>query len=87
MIRKLALEDKVLAIIGPNTSGEGEVAFPVVAQLGVPLVSTSTAKGGIMKLGLADGKQWAFRNVAPDDQNTTPVMEKVIKEQGIKTLG
>src|SRR5690606_13712501 len=58
IVRKMALEDRVVAMIGPNTSGEGEVAFPIAAQLGLPVVSTSTAKGGMMGTGQdANGKQ------------------------------
>ena len=86
LVRKMALEDRVVAMVGPNSSGEAEVAFPVAAATGVPVLATSTAKGGIMKLGFRDGKQWAFRNVAPDDQNTAPVIEQVVKDRHITTV-
>lgn len=86
LIRKMALDDKVLVIVGPNTSGEGEVAFPIAAQALTPILATSTAKGGIMRLGNHGGRQWAFRSVAPDDQNTAPVMEQVVKEKDIRTV-
>jgi branched-chain amino acid transport system substrate-binding protein len=82
IIRRLATVDNVLAIIGPFTSGEGEVGFPVANQLKIPIVAPATAKGGIMK----DNRPWAFRTVMPDDENTAPTIRHVVKQRGIKSV-
>lgn len=82
IVRQLATVDNVLAIIGPNTSGEAEIVFPIANQLKIPVLGTSVAKGGI----LTKNRPWAFRNVMPDDQNTGPVIAQVVKEKQIKKV-
>jgi len=82
IVRQLATVDNVLAIIGPNTSGEAEIVFPIANQLKVPVLGTSVAKGGI----LTKNRPWAFRNVMPDDQNTGPVIAQVVKEKHIRKV-
>jgi branched-chain amino acid transport system substrate-binding protein len=82
IVRRLATVDNVLAIIGPNTSGEAEIVFPIANQLKVPALGTSVAKGGI----LDKNRPWAFRNVMPDDQNTAPVIAAVVKEKNIRKV-
>lgn len=82
IVRQLATVDNVLAIIGPNTSGEAEIVFPIANQLKIPALGTSVAKGGI----LTKNRPWAFRNVMPDDQNTGPVIAQVVKEKNIKKV-
>jgi len=82
IVRRLATVDNVLAIIGPNTSGEAEVVFPIANQLKIPVLGTSVAKGGI----LTKNRPWAFRNVMPDDLNTGPVIAQVVKEKNIKKV-
>src|SRR5258708_8925943 len=82
IVRRLATVDNVLAIIGPNTSGEAEIVFPIANQLKVPALGTSVAKGGILN----KNRPWAFRNIMPDDQNTAPVIAEVVKEKNIKKV-
>ncbi|MSQ72366.1 MAG: hypothetical protein EXR27_13880 [Betaproteobacteria bacterium] len=82
IIRRLATVDNVLAVIGPNTSGEAEIVFPLANQLKVPVLGTSVAKGGI----LTKNRPWAFRNVMPDDLNTAPVIAAVVKEKNIRKV-
>jgi branched-chain amino acid transport system substrate-binding protein len=82
IVRQLATVDNVLAIIGPNTSGEAEIVFPIANQLKVPVLGTSVAKGGL----LDKNRPWAFRNLMPDDLNTAPVIAKVVKDKNIKTV-
>ena len=82
IVRRLATVDNVLAIIGPNTSGEAEIVFPIANQLKVPVLGTSVAKGGIM----TKNRPWAFRNIMPDDQNTAPVIAQVVREKNIKKV-
>jgi len=82
IVRQLAAVDNVLAIIGPNTSGEAEIVYPIANQLKVPALGTSVAKGGL----LDKNRPWAFRNVMPDDLNTAPVVAKIVKDKDIKTV-
>jgi len=64
LTRKLASEDKVLAILGPYFSGECEVAFPQGNELKIPIISATSAKPGIS----AANRPWAFRNTMTDDK-------------------
>ena len=82
IVRRLATVDNVLAIVGPNASGEAEIVFPIANQLKVPILGTSVAKGGIMN----KNRPWAFRNVMPDDLNTAPVITAVVKEKNIRKV-
>lgn len=61
-LRKLADDDKVLAVAGPLTSSACEVTFPVANQ--VKIVSTSQASS---KPGVANANRpWAFRNTVDE---------------------
>ena len=52
MIRKLAEDDGVLAILGPFSSGECEVAFPVGNKIGIPMISQASSRRRIRSPGL-----------------------------------
>jgi len=82
IVQRLATIDKVVAIIGPNTSGEAEIVFPFCNKLEIPVLGTSVAKGGI----LDHNRPWAFRNVMPDDKNTAPVIAEIVKQKNIKKV-
>ena len=82
IVRRLATVDNVLAIVGPNASGDAEIVFPITNQLKVPILGTSVAKGGIMN----KNRPWAFRNIMPDDLNTAPVITAVVKEKNIRKV-
>ena len=57
-MRKLAGDDKVLAVAGPLTSSAAEVAFPAANQMKVVATSQASSKPGVAKLN----RPWAFRN-------------------------
>ncbi|MGD9041168.1 MAG: ABC transporter substrate-binding protein, partial [Desulfobacteraceae bacterium] len=57
IVRKLADDDKVLAILGPFSSSECEVAFPVGNKLGVAMISQASSKPGLAK----PHRPYAFR--------------------------
>jgi branched-chain amino acid transport system substrate-binding protein len=57
-LRKLAGDDKVLAIAGPLTSSSCEVTFPVANQMKVVTTSQASSKPGVAKAN----RPWAFRN-------------------------
>jgi branched-chain amino acid transport system substrate-binding protein len=58
VLRKLAGDDKVLAIAGPLTSSTCEVAFPVANEMQVTSTSQASSKPGVAKAN----RPWAFRN-------------------------
>jgi branched-chain amino acid transport system substrate-binding protein len=58
LLRKLAGDDKVLAIAGPLTSSTCEVAFPVANEMQTTATSQASSKPGVAKLN----RPWAFRN-------------------------
>jgi branched-chain amino acid transport system substrate-binding protein len=57
-LRKLAEDDKVLAVAGPLTSSAAEVTFPVANELKVAATSQASSKPGVAKAN----RPWAFRN-------------------------
>ncbi len=57
-LRKIAGDDKALAVAGPLTSSACEVTFPVANQLKVVATSQASSKPGVAKAN----RPWAFRN-------------------------
>jgi branched-chain amino acid transport system substrate-binding protein len=57
-LRRLAGDDKALAVAGPLTSSACEVAFPVANQMKIVATSQASSKPGVSKLN----RPWAFRN-------------------------
>jgi branched-chain amino acid transport system substrate-binding protein len=57
-LRKLAGDDKVLAIAGPLTSSAAEVTFPVANEMTITATSQASSKPGVAKAN----RPWAFRN-------------------------
>jgi branched-chain amino acid transport system substrate-binding protein len=74
-VRKLAGDDKVLAIAGPLTSSAAEVAFPAANELKVVSTSQASSKPGVAKLN----RPWAFRNTIDEGilgKTTVPYFKK-----------
>jgi branched-chain amino acid transport system substrate-binding protein len=61
-LRKLAGDDKALAIAGPLTSSACEVAFPVANQMNIVATSQASSKPGVAKAN----RPWAFRNTVDE---------------------
>jgi branched-chain amino acid transport system substrate-binding protein len=61
-LRKLAGDDKVLAVAGPLTSSTCEVAFPVANQMKIVAMSQASSKPGVA----AANRPWAFRNTVDE---------------------
>jgi branched-chain amino acid transport system substrate-binding protein len=80
LARKLILEDKVLAILGPCFSSEFEALAPLLDRLKTMIVSQCSAKPGISALS-----QWAFRNTLTSDKQLGPAVPLWQKQYGIKT--
>jgi branched-chain amino acid transport system substrate-binding protein len=74
-LRKLAGDDKVLAVAGPLTSSAAEVTFPVANEMNVVSTSQASSKPGVAKLN----RPWAFRNTIDEGilgKTTVPYFKK-----------
>jgi branched-chain amino acid transport system substrate-binding protein len=78
--RRLATEDKVLAIVGPLLSGECNIGCPLANDLKVPFISPGAAQGGLM----AKARPYGFRLTQPDDANSGPAVAAILKRENIK---
>lgn len=76
LVRKLAEEDKVFAIVGPYATSEVEVAFPLGNQLQIPVVTATSTKVGVA----AANRPWAFRFNLTDDV-TLPAAIQAFKKK------
>jgi branched-chain amino acid transport system substrate-binding protein len=82
MVRKLAMDDKVLAILGPFYSSECEVAFPVANELKVAAISQASSKPGI---GAAN-RPYGFRNAPDEATMSKPVVKKFKQKYNIESV-
>ena len=81
LVRKLATDDNVLAILGPFSSSECEVAFPVGNRIGIVMISQASSKPGV-----AAKWPYAFRNKIDEGQLAVPTMKKWKAHHNIKTV-
>lgn len=81
IVRKMATEDKVLAIVGPVLSNECLVGCPLGNSLKVPLLSPGAGQPGVV----ANARPYAFTLVQPDGENSAPAIKSIIAKQDIKT--
>lgn len=82
MIRKLAADDKVLAIQGPFLSNEVEVAFPVANEMKICAISQASSKPG---LG-AKNRPYGFRNCPDEAVAAKPAVKKFVEKYNIKSV-
>ena len=75
--QKFAQDDKVLAIIGPFSSGEAAVTFPVGERLGIVELPTSATTPGMTK-----GFSYAWRLVSDEGKQFTRLI-KTLGKKGI----
>lgn len=80
LARKLILEDKVLAILGPCFSSEFEALAPLLDRLKTMIVSQCSAKPGISALST-----WAFRNTLTSDKQLDPAIKIWKDRYGVKS--
>jgi branched-chain amino acid transport system substrate-binding protein len=74
-LRKLAGDEKVMAVAGPLTSSAAEVTFPVANEMKVVATSQASSKPGVAKLN----RPWAFRNTIDEGvlaKTTVPYFKK-----------
>jgi branched-chain amino acid transport system substrate-binding protein len=82
MVRKLADDDKVLAILGPFSSSECEVAFPVGNKIGVAMISQASSKPGLAK----PYRPYAFRNTIDEIKMGIVAVKAFIKQYNVKRV-
>jgi branched-chain amino acid transport system substrate-binding protein len=81
-LRKLAGDDKVLAVAGPLTSGACEVTFPVANEMKVVATSQASSKPGVAKAN----RPWAFRNTVDEAKLAKATVPYFIKTFGVKSV-
>ncbi|TGN65785.1 hypothetical protein EXE59_18860 [Nocardioides eburneiflavus] len=82
LVRKLASQDNVIGILGPFTSSEAEVAFPVANQLKVPVISQASSKPGVAE----QNRPWAFRNTVNEGAYLGAVVPEMKKDLGATSV-
>jgi len=82
MVRKLASDDKVHAILGPFSSSECEVAFPVGNRIGIVMIAQASSKPGVA----AVNRPYAFRNKVDELRLAIPAIKKWKKHYNIKNV-
>ncbi|MDP7426330.1 MAG: ABC transporter substrate-binding protein [Rhodospirillales bacterium] len=81
-VRKLAGDDKVLAIVGPHYSGVAESTFPLGNRIGIVQVAVASSKPGVA----AANRPFAFRNTLTEDKIAVAVVEAVKKRYNPKRI-
>jgi branched-chain amino acid transport system substrate-binding protein len=73
---RLIKEDKVVAIIGPSTTGESMAVIPVVEKEGIPLISCAAGSK------ISDPvKKWVFKTAQNDGLAVTKIYEHLNKKK------
>lgn len=84
-LRKLAGDDKVLAVAGPLTSSSCEVAFPVANEMKIVATSQASSKPGVAKAN----RPWAFRNTVDEGilaKTTVPYFKKTFNVKSVAVI-
>lgn len=81
--KKLLEKDKVLAIIGPSTTGESMALVPIMTQAQTPLIS---AAAGANITQPVKERYWIFKT-AQYDTSAVEAIYNYMKKQGIKKVG
>ncbi|MFL9828967.1 ABC transporter substrate-binding protein, partial [Rhodoplanes sp. SY1] len=76
--RKLVEDDKVVAIVGPYSSGEAGVAFNDAERLGVVMIPNAASTPGLTK-----GKTFAWRMSEDEDVQFRRLLD-TLKRKGVK---
>jgi branched-chain amino acid transport system substrate-binding protein len=71
MMNKLIYTDRVLTIIGPTTTSECEVSFPIANRARISCVGLLSATPGVS----ARFRPWAFRNTLTSDKILGPLVK------------
>jgi branched-chain amino acid transport system substrate-binding protein len=75
-VNKLIKDDKVIAIIGPSTTGDSMAVIPVVEKAGIPLVSCAAG----IKI-TEPAKKWVFKTAQNDALAVTKIFDYLKKQK------
>jgi len=84
-LRKLAGDEKVIAVAGPLTSSAAEVTFPVANEMKVVSMSQASSKPGVAKAN----RPWAFRNTIDESilaKSTVPYFKKTFDIKSVAII-
>lgn len=81
LVERAATTDKVLAILGPNGSGDVSAAFPAANRLAVPDI----AMGGTLRGICEKNSPWCFATMMSDDFSMEP-LATLIDKYNAKTM-
>lgn len=84
-LRKLAGDEKVLAVAGPLTSSSCEVTFPIANQLKIVATSQASSKPGVA----AANRPWAFRNTIDEGilaKTSVPYFKKTFNVKSVALI-
>ncbi|MBI4292484.1 MAG: ABC transporter substrate-binding protein [Betaproteobacteria bacterium] len=81
-VRKVAGDDKVLAIVGPHYSGTAEATFPLGNRLKIVQVAVASSKPGVAKAN----RPYAFRNTLTEDKIADAVVKAAKQRYGLKRV-
>ncbi|MCS7200004.1 MAG: ABC transporter substrate-binding protein [Caldimicrobium sp.] len=81
--KKLIEKDKVVAIIGPSTTGESMAIIPIVTQAKIPMISLAA---GTSITEPVSERYWIFKT-AQYDRSAVEAIYKYMQKRGIKKVG
>ncbi|SAI56576.1 amino acid-binding periplasmic protein [Bordetella ansorpii] len=84
-MRKLTSEDKVDAIVGPNTTAAAVAGLDVLAETGTPMVALA-ASAVIVEPQTDSKRHWAFK-MPQNDTLMASVLVEDMKRKGVHTVG
>ncbi|BCG47294.1 ABC transporter, substrate-binding protein [Citrifermentans bremense] len=79
LVNKLIKNDKVVAIIGPSTTGDSMAIVPVVERAGIPLISCAAGSKITEPV-----KKWVFKTAQNDGLAAARIYEQLRKERKTK---
>lgn len=82
-VKKLIDKDKVLAIIGPSTTGESMAVIPIITQAKTPLISCAAGAG--ITLPISE-RYWIFK-VAQYDTSAVEAIYLHMRKKNISKIG
>ncbi len=81
--KKLIERDRVVAIIGPSTTGESMAVIPIVSQAKIPMVSLAAGTGITEPV---KERYWIFKT-AQYDRSAVEAIYNYLKKKGITKVG
>jgi len=84
-LRKLTSEEKVDAIVGPNTTAAALASLDVLLETGTPMVALA-ANAVIVEPQSDTKRHWAFKMPQNDTLMASALVEHM-REQGVRTIG